>query len=132
MPDGVKQFELTAAVTPWEVSPGKIVDAWTYNGMVPGPTLAAHVGDKARVILHNETPMGTGIHFLGIGVPNGQDGVSPFTQDVVATGDSYTYEFTVDEQAIGMYHAHMHSQVSVPNGMFAAFIVGDNPIPYGK
>ena len=132
MPDGTKQFELTAAVTPWEVSPGKIVDAWAYNGMVPGPTIKVDVGDKVRVIVHNETPMGTDIHWHGIMVPNGQDGVSPFTQDVIATGDSYTYEFTVDHPAIAMYHAHMHSQVSVPNGMFAAFIVGDNPIPYGK
>jgi FtsP/CotA-like multicopper oxidase with cupredoxin domain len=30
---------------------------------------------------------------------------------------------------IAMYHAHMHSQISVPNGMFGAFIVGDNPYP---
>ena len=58
LPDGTKQFELTAAVTPWEVSPGKIVDAWTYNGMVPGPMIKVDVGDKVRVILHNETADG--------------------------------------------------------------------------
>ena len=132
MPDGTKQFELTAAVTPWEVAPGQIVDAWTYNGMVPGPTIKVDVGDKVRVIVHNETPMGTDIHWHGIMVPNEQDGVSPFTQDVIATGESFTYEFVVDHPAIAMYHAHMHSQVSVPNGMFAPFIVGENPIPYGR
>jgi manganese oxidase len=132
MPDGTKQFELTAAVTPWEVSPGKIVDAWTYNGMVPGPMIEVDVGDKVRVILHNETPMGTDIHWHGVGVANEQDGVSPYTQDVVASGESYTYEFTTYEPAIAMYHAHIHGQTSVPNGMFASIVVGENPLPRGQ
>jgi hypothetical protein len=34
--DGTKQFDLTAEVVKWEVSPGRLVDAWTYNGTVPG------------------------------------------------------------------------------------------------
>ncbi len=132
LPDGTKQFELTAAVTPWEVSPGKVVDAWSYNGMVPGPMIKVAVGDKVRVVLHNETPLGTDIHWHGIHTPNAQDGVSPYTQEVVSTGDSHTYEFVADQPAIGMYHAHLHGQTSVVNGMFASFIVGDNPLPYGK
>ena len=132
LPDGTKQFELTAAVTPWEVSPGKVVDAWSYNGMVPGPMIKVAVGDKVRVVLHNETPLGTDIHWHGVHTPNAQDGVSPYTQEVVATGDSHTYEFVADQPTIGMYHAHMHGQTSVVNGMFASFIVGDNPLPYGR
>jgi manganese oxidase len=132
LPDGTKQFELTAAVTPWEVSPGKIVDAWTYNGTVPGPMIKVDVGDTVRVILHNDTPMGTDIHFHGIDTPNDQDGVGPYTQDVVSSGESFTYEFTTTGPMIGMYHAHMHGQVSVVNGMFASFVVGDDPIPRGR
>ena len=132
MPDGTKQFELTAAITPWEVSPGEFVDAWTYNGIVPGPQIKVDVGDKVRVILHNETPLGTDIHWHGIDTPNNMDGVAPFTQEPVKSGESFTYEFVADAPSIGMYHAHFHSQISVINGMFAAFIIGDNPIPYGE
>ncbi len=132
LPDGTKQFELTAAITEWEVSPGVIVDAWSYNGMVPGPTIKVDVGDTVSVIFNNETPMGSDIHWHGLPVPNGQDGVSPYTQEPVKSGESFTYEFTLEEPMIAMYHAHMHSQISVPNGMFAAFIVGENPIPYGE
>ena len=132
LPDGTKQFELTAAITPWEVAPGKVVDAWSYNGMVPGPMIKVALGDKVRVVLHNETPLGTDIHWHGIHTPNAQDGVSPYTQEVVSTGDSHTYEFVADQPAIGMYHAHLHGQTSVVNGMFASFIVGDNPLPYGR
>lgn len=132
LPDGTKEFELTAAVIPWEVAPGEIVDAWAYNGQVPGPAIRVDVGDKVRVILHNETPMGTDIHWHGVSTPNDQDGVAPYTQDVVSTGDTFTYEFTIREPAIAMYHAHMHGQVSVPNGMFGSIIAGDTPIPYGR
>lgn len=132
LPDGTKLFELTAAVVPWEISPGEIVDAWAYNGMVPGPQIRVDVGDNVRVILHNETPMGTDIHWHGIHTPNDQDGVSPYTQDPVSSGESFTYEFVADDPAIGMYHAHLHSQVSVPNGMFGSFIIGDSPYPLGE
>lgn len=130
--DGTKQFELTAAVTPWEVSPGEFVDAWTYNGVVPGPQIKVDVGDKVQVILHNETPTGTDIHWHGIHTPNDQDGVSPYTQDPISSGETYTYEFVAEDPAIGMYHAHLHSQTSVINGMFAAFTIGDNPLPLGE
>ncbi|MEJ7799602.1 MAG: multicopper oxidase domain-containing protein [Ilumatobacter sp.] len=132
LPDGTKQFELTAAVQPWERAPGDMVDAWMYNGQAPGPQIRVDVGDKVRVIVNNETPMGTDVHWHGIHTPNVQDGVSPFTQDPISSGETFTYEFVADEPAIGMYHAHLHGQVSVPNGMFGSFIIGDSPIPYGR
>jgi FtsP/CotA-like multicopper oxidase with cupredoxin domain len=132
LPDGTKQFELTAAVTPWEVSPGQIVEAWTYNGIVPAPEIRLDVGDKVRIVLTNETELATDVHWHGIHTPNDQDGVSPYTQDPIAAGETYTYEFVAEDPGIGMYHAHMHSQISVLNGMFGAFIVGENPLPYGQ
>ncbi len=130
--DGTKEFELTASIIKWEVRPGEIVDAWAYNGQVPGPVLKTNVGDKVKVIFNNDTPLGSDIHWHGLTIPNNMDGVSPYTQEPVSSGDSFIYEFTVDTPTIAMYHAHMHSQISVPNGMFGAFLVGDNPIPYGQ
>jgi len=130
--DGTKVFELTASVVPWEKSPGEVVEAWAYNGQVPGPQIKVDLGDTVRVIVNNETPLGTDVHWHGIHTPNDQDGVSPFTQDPISSGDTFTYEFVADEPAIGMYHAHLHSQISVPNGMFGVFIIGENPIPYGE
>ena len=132
LPDGTKQFELTASVVPWERAPGDIVDAWAYNGQVPGPQIRVDLGDKVQVIVNNETPMGTDVHWHGIHTPNDQDGVTPYTQDPISTGTSFTYEFVADEAAIGMYHAHLHSQISVPNGMFGSFIIGDSPYPLGE
>jgi FtsP/CotA-like multicopper oxidase with cupredoxin domain len=130
--DGTKEFHLTAAVTPWEVSPGKVVDAWTYNGMVPAPAIRVEVGDKVRVVLDNQLPLGTDIHWHGVKVPNAMDGVAPITQPLVEPGTSFTYEFVATEPAIAMYHAHAHGHLQVPNGLFGTFIIGDTPVPAGQ
>jgi uncharacterized cupredoxin-like copper-binding protein len=132
LPDGTKQFELTVAITPWEVEPGKIVDAWTYNGIVPGPAIRVDVGDNVRVIVHNELPMGTDVHWHGIPTPFAMDGVAPITQRLIHSGEDFVYEFEAERAAVGMYHAHHHGQMQVPNGLFGTFIIGDTPIPYGE
>ncbi|QGG96468.1 multicopper oxidase domain-containing protein [Actinomarinicola tropica] len=128
----VKVFELEASIIEWEVEPGKFVDAWAYNGQVPAPWIDLEVGDTARFVVTNNTPLGTDVHWHGITVPNDQDGVAPYTQEIIKSGETYTYEFTVVEEMVGMYHAHAHSQVSVPNGMFGAFTVGDVDLPLGR
>ncbi len=129
---GVKEFELTAEVTPWEVEPGTTVDAWTYNGVVPGPQIHAEVGDRVRIVLHNELPMATDLHLHGINVPNDMDGVAPLTQPAVEPGQTFTYDFVADEPAVAMYHAHHHGQLQVPNGMLGTIFVGDVALPKGR
>ena len=131
-PDGTKQFELTAAVTKWEVSPGKFVDAWTYNGTVPGPTIKVDPGDHVRIILHNHLPESTSIHFHGIDTPNAMDGTTYVTQDPVKPGADFTYEWTVqDTPAVGMYHSHHIAFRQVPDGLAGTFLIGDEPVPAG-
>lgn len=132
LPDGTKKFVLEASIIDWEVAPGQIVEGWAYNGQIPGPQIIVDVGDNVQVELTNNTPMGTDIHWHGISTPNSEDGVSPFTQDPIKSGETFTYEFVADQARIGMYHAHLHSQISVPNGMFGAFRVGDRPYPRGE
>ena len=127
--DGTKEFDLTTSIVDWEVEPGKIVKAWTYNGMVPGPSIRVEVGDKVKIVLKNELPESTDIHFHGIRVPNAMDGVDPFTQDPVEPGKSFIYEFTALEPAVGMYHSHHDAQTQIPNGLAGAFIIGDMPLP---
>jgi FtsP/CotA-like multicopper oxidase with cupredoxin domain len=131
LPDGTKQFELTAEIAKWEVEPGKTVDAWTYNGTVPAPMIKVNVGDKIKVLFHNKLPINQDIHWHGIEVPFAMDGVAYVTQDPVAPGGDYVYEFTVDRPYQGMYHPHLHGQLTVPNGMFGVFQVGDTPIAKG-
>ncbi len=131
LPDGTKEFELTAAITDWEVEPGRVVQAWTYNGVVPGPTIKVDVGDRVRIVLHNELPISTDLHAHGIDLPFEQDGVAGLTQPFVEPGQTFVYEYNPQRPAVAMYHPHHHAHRGVPNGMLGAFLVGDMPVPEG-
>ena len=129
--DGTKEFDLEAKIVKWEVAPGKLVDAWTYNGVVPAPEIHVNTGDKVRIVLKNSLPESTSLHLHGIRVPNSMDGVDPYTQPPIKPGDSFTYEFVAQGPAVGIYHSHHDAQVQVPNGLFGAFTIDDMPIPAG-
>lgn len=130
--DGTRQFDLTAAVVKWEVEPGRFVDAWTYNGTVPGPTLRAESGDKVQVVLHNRLPESTSIHFHGLTTANAADGVTFITQPPIKPGETFTYSFTAQATpAVGMYHSHHNAVTQVPNGLAGTFLVGRLPVPAG-
>jgi FtsP/CotA-like multicopper oxidase with cupredoxin domain len=125
LPDGTKQWELPASVFTWETEPGKFVEAWGYNGMVPGPELRAEVGDRVQIVLHNQLPAPTTIHFHGMLVPNQMDGVPVISQPAVMPGESFTYAFTVRNAGSNMYHSHFMAQRQVPLGLLGALIVRD-------
>jgi manganese oxidase len=125
LPDGTKEWTLTAKIVDWEVERGRVVKAWTYDGTVPGPTLKANVGDKIRIVLINELPQSTSLHLHGIRVPNALDGVDPFTQKAQKPGETMVYEWTALEPAVGQYHSHHNAQMQIPDGMTGALIIGD-------
>ncbi|MGH9084225.1 MAG: multicopper oxidase domain-containing protein [Acidimicrobiales bacterium] len=130
--DGTKVFDLTMELGEWEVSPGEVVEAWTFNGMVPAPMLDLAVGDKVQVRVQNDLPIATDVHWHGINVDNANDGVAPLTQPLIEPGTSFTYSFTTDEQAVAMYHPHAHGHMLLPDGMFGVLLVGDVRLPLGQ
>lgn len=121
--NGVKIFDLTASKVQWEVAPGQRVEAFAYNGTVPGPQIRVREGDRVRINLKNELDQSTAIHFHGLSVPNGQDGVPFITQPPIKPGQSYTYEFTVPHSGSHMYHSHHNATTQVMKGLLGAFIV---------
>ncbi|MDQ2784083.1 MAG: multicopper oxidase domain-containing protein [Chloroflexota bacterium] len=123
MQDGVKVFNLTAKPMQWEVTPGQMVEAYAYNGVVPGPQIRVTEGDKVRVILKNELDEATAIHYHGLVIPNAMDGVPFITQPPVNPGESFTYEFTAKNPGSHMYHSHMNSALQVTKGLLGAFII---------
>ena len=131
LPDGTKEFTVTASVVDWQVDPDTTVQAWAYNGTVPGPWIKVDPGDKVRLVLNNELPQSTVIHLHGIDVPNAMDGVPDVTQPPVKPGDSFAYEFVAKGPALGIYHSHHHAEHQVPDGLFGVFQVGDMPLPDG-
>jgi len=123
--DGVKVFELTADEARWEVEPGKVMDAMAYNGMLPGPQINADLGDRVRVVLHNELDQPTTLHFHGLRVPNAMDGVPVITQDPVMPGETFNYEFTIRNSGTHMYHPHFNATEQITEGLLGAFVVHD-------
>jgi uncharacterized cupredoxin-like copper-binding protein len=126
--DGTKYFEVTAMLADWEVEPGKVVEAYTYNGTVPAPEIHVEVGDHVQILLKNELPTATTIHWHGVRVPNSMDGVPPYTQAAVAPGEEFLYEFDILEPAVGIYHSH-NGASQVLDGLFGAFTVGQMQTP---
>lgn len=125
MDGDVKVFNLTCSVIDWEYLPGKTVEAFAYNGVVPGPQIRVTEGDTCRFIVKNELPESTVIHWHGLRVPNAMDGVPYITQQPIKPGESFTYEFTIKEGNAGshMYHSHHNSAEQVTKGLLGAFIV---------
>lgn len=58
------EIMLRAQETEWELTPGKVIKTWTYNGAVPGEAIRVNEGDWVRVILKNDLREPTTIHFL--------------------------------------------------------------------
>jgi uncharacterized cupredoxin-like copper-binding protein len=129
--DGTKQFHLVASVVDWEVEPGKIVKAWAYNGVVPGPTIRVDEGDKVQIVLENQLPESTSLHPHGCQVPNSMDGFDPITQPPITPGQTFTYEWVATGPKVCMYHSHHNAQVQVPNGLLGALYIGELDLPSG-
>jgi FtsP/CotA-like multicopper oxidase with cupredoxin domain len=126
---GVKVFDLTTKVVQWPLMDGVTATAYTYNGTVPGPMIRVTEGDRVRIIVKNELPEPTTIHWHGILVPNAMDGVPGITQDPIEPGDSFTYEFTAAPAGTFMYHSHFEGDKQVSLGLYAPFIIDPKTPP---
>lgn len=127
----LREFTLTAQEVDWEIMPGTVVKAWTFNGTMPGPELRATEGDLVRVTLNNTLPVPTTIHWHGIDVPNGMDGVPGVTQEAVPPGGSFTYEFIATNPGTRWYHSHQDGEIQLPLGLYGSFIVEPRVQPQG-
>lgn len=124
--DGIadRQFTLTAEKQTVRLSSGKQVDAWTYNGQIPGPEIRVKQGELVEVKLVNkDIEDGVTIHWHGLDVPNAEDGVAGVTQNAVMPGETYTYRFVAEQAGTFWYHSHQFSKEAVHKGLFGALIV---------
>jgi FtsP/CotA-like multicopper oxidase with cupredoxin domain len=113
MNNGVKEFHLIAEEIEHEFAPGTTIKAWGYNGSTPGPTIEVVEGDRVRIYVTNKLPEHTSIHWHGILLPWGMDGVSGLTQSPIKPGETYLYEFTLQQHGTHMYHPHADEMVQM-------------------
>ena len=123
MVEGVKVFRLVVEEIEWEMAPGMTIKAWGYNGQTPGPTIEAVEGDRVRIYVTNKLPEPTVVHWHGILLPSGMDGVQGLTQRGIPPGETFVYEFTLRQHGTQMYHSHGDEMVQVGLGTMGFFII---------
>ena len=122
-------FSLKATAVRWEILPETRVTAWTYNGVVPGPEIRVPYGQRVRIVVTNDLPDDTTVHWHGIDVPNAMDGVPGVTQLPIKPGASFTYEFDAipagRDSAGGtfLYHSHVDEDRQFGLGLSGAFVI---------
>lgn len=121
MENGVKVFEITVSHVRTEFIPGRTVDAWGFNGSVPGPTIQVNEGDRVRLIVENRLPEPFSMHWHGLEIPNNMDGMPGISQDLIQPGQTFPYEFTLKQNGTFFYHSHMAMQEMM--GLIGLFII---------
>ncbi|MBA2665235.1 MAG: multicopper oxidase family protein [Bradymonadaceae bacterium] len=126
----VVEVHLEARIASFEYRPGKHVEAWTYNGLVPGPLIEAKVGDRVIVHFTNSLTKDTTVHWHGQRITAAMDGTLAM-QNAIKPGDSFTYDFVVQDEGLYWYHPHMNADEQVARGLYGALVVrgpGDDAV----
>ena len=121
----IVEVDFEALVARVEIAPGFEVEAWTYNGTIPGPMIRVRVGDRLIVHFTNHLPRPSTVHWHGLRIPIDMDGVPGYSQDPVQPGETFTYDFVVPDAGIYWYHPHVMSAEQVGFGLYGAFLVED-------
>lgn len=133
MDGDVKVFHLIAEPIQREFAPGFWVNCWGYNGSTPGPTIEAIEGDRVRIYVTNRLNEPTSVHWHGIILPNGMDGVSGLNQKSIRPGQTFKYEFTLKQNGTFMYHPHADEMTQIALGMEGFFIIHPkNEVPVDR
>lgn len=121
--DGVKVFHLVAQEVEHEFAPGLSALCWGYNGRVHGPLIEAVEGDRVRIYVTNRLAAPTTIHWHGLLLPNGMDGVGGLNQQPIPPGETFQYEFDLHQAGTLMYHSHHDEMTQIALGMTGMFII---------
>jgi FtsP/CotA-like multicopper oxidase with cupredoxin domain len=121
--DGIKVGHLVAMPVAHRFSPGLEAECWGYNGRTPGPTIEAVEGDRVRIYVTNRLPEPTTVHWHGVLLPSGMDGVAGLTQPAIQPGETFVYEFTFTRPGTFMYHPHYDEMTQIALGMMGMIVV---------
>jgi len=119
----VKEFHLVAEPVVREMAPGFKAHLWGYNGQSPGPTIEVVEGDRVRIFVTNKLPEHTTVHWHGVILPAGMDGVGGLSQPHIPPGKTFVYEFEMRHAGTYMYHPHSDEMVQMAMGMMGFIVV---------
>jgi len=116
--------DLVAREERFALASGREIEGFTFNGTSPGPQITARVGQLVEVHVRNQSVEdGVTVHWHGVDVPNGEDGVAGVTQGAIGEGEDHTYRFVADHVGTFWYHSHQVSNTQVRRGLLGALVV---------
>jgi len=131
--NGVKVFHLVAEEVEHEFAPGLRATTWGYNGRTHGPTIEAVEGDRVRIYVTNRLPASTTVHWHGVILPSGMDGVGGLNQRAIHPGETFIYEWTFRQHGTFMYHSHHDEMTQMAMGLMGMMVVHprrpEGPLP---
>jgi FtsP/CotA-like multicopper oxidase with cupredoxin domain len=132
-------YSLRIAPLRLELAPGKVIDTFAYNGMVPGPVLRLREGRQVSIDIRNDTDVDDIIHWHGLYVPSEADGAmeegSPMVQ---RGGGTQRYTFTPKPTGTRWYHSHDVAGTDLTRSLYAGlygFLIvepASNPARYDQ
>jgi len=114
------QFKLEIGTTPVNFT-GNSRIATAVNGQVPAPILHWREGDTVTLSVTNRLPTPSSIHWHGIVLPAGMDGVPGLSFDGIAPGETFVYRFEVRQS--GTYWYHSHSRFQEQTGLYGPLVI---------
>jgi CopA family copper-resistance protein len=115
-----REFNLSLEQLPVNYT-GKPAIATAINGSVPGPVLHWRQGDEVTIRVTNRLPEDSSIHWHGIILPTGMDGVPGLSFPGIRPGETFEYRFSVNQS--GTYWYHSHSGFQEQTGLYGAIVV---------
>ena len=118
---------------------GQVLRAIGINGTVPGPLIRLKEGQPVRLRVSNAIQSNRGgdmhssIHWHGLLVPFAMDGVPGISFPGIPQGETFNYEFTLNQS--GTYWYHSHSGYQEQEGVYGPIIIdpkGTDPIAYDR
>ena len=100
---------------------GRMGDAVTISGSIPGPLVRLKEGQDAVMQVTNQLDEDTSIHWHGLLVPHQMDGVPGVSYAGIKSGETFRYAFPVKQS--GTYWYHSHSGLQEQQGHYGPLII---------
>lgn len=76
-----------------------------------------------RVYVTNKLQAPTSVHWHGVYLPSGMDGVGGLSQRAIQPGETFEYEWTFRQHGTLMYHAHHDEMTQMAMGLLGMIVV---------
>ena len=125
-------IDLTIAETPVRIG-DRMGTATTINGTLPGPVLRFREGDEAVIRVTNALEEDTSVHWHGILVPSGMDGVPEVSYPGISPGETFEYRYPIGQYGTYWYHSHSGFQEQL--GHYGPLVIdpaAEEPFEYDR